>query len=155
MKPRRYESKHRSELLALLRSTKSHPTAAWLLERLRETIPSISLGTVYRNLGLLVESGEILSLQSESGIDRFDADTSVHYHVQCTDCGRVDDLALPAETERDALAAGASGYLISSHRIFYYGICPGCQKRQLGEKGPVGADTEKNAKAQDANGGRC
>lgn len=87
----------------------------------------MSQGTVYRNLSVLSEQGLVQVLRSGSTYDRFDADTSVHYHVVCERCGRVDDLPLPAERERERIAGEVSGYRITGHRIDYYGICPDCQ----------------------------
>ena len=52
-------SKQRDAILTYLHSTKSHPTAETVYENVRESIPNISLGTVYRNLALLEELGEI------------------------------------------------------------------------------------------------
>ncbi len=120
------QTKQRRALLDLLRSTKSHPTAAWLYDGLRKNHPEMSQGTVYRNLSVLAEQGLVQVLRSGSAQDRFDADTSLHYHVACTRCGRVDDLPLPPETERNKAAEALSGYRITGHRIDYYGICPEC-----------------------------
>lgn len=128
--PSRRNTAQRTALLELLRSTKTHPTAAWLHERLREEHKGISLGTVYRNLALLVENGLAIALPTDSGVDRFDAETGEHYHVECERCGRVDDV--PAERQgreraiRDDRAERATGYRITGHRLFYLGICPNC-----------------------------
>ena len=59
-------SKQREALLTLLRSTHSHPSADWLYENLRKEFPNISLGTVYRNLAVLADSGEIVKIQTSS-----------------------------------------------------------------------------------------
>ena len=59
-----------------------------------EEFPNISLGTVYRNLNLLVELGEVQKLTFGDGKDHFDADTSLHYHFVCRSCGAVIDLPM-------------------------------------------------------------
>jgi len=120
-------SKQRKSILELLKSTKTHPTALWLYDRLRENYPSVSQGTVYRNLSILAEQGQIQVLRSGSTFDRFDADISLHYHVICRSCGRVDDVEMRAESDREKAAARASGYLVQSHRLDFFGICPECQ----------------------------
>ena len=120
-------SKQRNALLELLQSTKTHPTASWLYDRLREKHPSLSQGTVYRNLSVLAEQGQIQVLRSGSAFDRFDADTSLHYHVICRQCGRVDDVEMQAENDLERSAAKVSGYLVQSHRLDFFGICPDCQ----------------------------
>lgn len=123
-------SKQRSALLDLLKSTKSHPTAAWLYENLKGTLPDLSLGTVYRNLTVLEEQGLAKVLPSGSGVDRFDADMSGHYHVTCEVCGKVEDVDMPFGTECEAEAVAASGYFITAHRLDFYGICPECRKKK-------------------------
>jgi Fur family peroxide stress response transcriptional regulator len=121
-------SKQRSAILTLLRSTKTHPTAAWLFERLRTDIPGLSLGTVYRNLSTLKDQGLLQVLSPGDGMDRFDADVSGHYHVVCEGCGKVDDLPQGIDRGLEIDAARETGYTITSHRVFFYGICPGCAK---------------------------
>lgn len=122
------KSRQRNALLALLRSTTSHPTAAWLYDKLKGDFPILSQGTVYRNLSILSEQGQIKILRSGSAFDRFDANTNVHYHVICEACGKVEDLDIPCETAQSAEAQKASGYKITSHRLEFFGICPDCQK---------------------------
>lgn len=122
------KSRQRKALLDLLRSTKSHPTAAWLYDKLKASFPDLSQGTVYRNLAILAEQGLVLVLRSGSTFDRFDADTSRHYHVICETCGKVEDIDLPADATLDTTAGKLCGYRISAHRLDFYGICPDCQK---------------------------
>lgn len=126
----RRNTKQRTALLTLLNSTKTHPSASWLYERLREEYPEISLGTVYRNLSVLADEGRLLVLPTAGGIDRFDADTSEHYHVQCERCGRVDDVPRAESTlvagVYDDDVARATGYRITGHSLFFFGICPDC-----------------------------
>jgi len=125
-------SRQRTALLDLLRSTKSHPTASWLYDRLKTEFPDLSLGTVYRNLSLLAGRGEVLVLRSGSTFDRFDADTRAHYHVVCEVCGKVEDVDLAADATLDARAEAASGYRISTHRLDFIGICPACREKNTG-----------------------
>ncbi len=125
--PLRKNSRQRSAILTLLRSTKSHPGAAWIYEQLKPSIPALSQGTVYRNLALLAEQGDIQVLRSGSGMDHYDADCSLHYHVICEKCGRIDDVMLPPAQDREAEAEKMTGYRVRSHRTDFIGICPDCQ----------------------------
>ena len=79
MKTLKY-SRQRESIKACLMGRKDHPTADALYTSIREQFPNISLGTVYRNLNLLVELGEIRKLSCGDGTDHFDYDTSPHYH---------------------------------------------------------------------------
>jgi Fe2+/Zn2+ uptake regulation proteins len=123
------KSRQRTALLQLLKSTKSHPTASWIYDELRKEFPDLSQGTVYRNLSVLAEQGLVQVLRSGSTFDRFDADTSTHYHVTCTVCGKVEDVSMPADRSGEIAAAAASGYLVSAHRLDFYGVCPACRKK--------------------------
>ena len=54
--------KQREVILSVLRGTDTHPTADWVYQEVRKELPNISLGTIYRNLRILVESGQALEL---------------------------------------------------------------------------------------------
>ena len=73
-------SKQRDAIKNFLMTRKDHPTADVVYTKVREEFPNISLGTVYRNLTLLSEIGEITRIRVGDGIDHFDADISLHYH---------------------------------------------------------------------------
>ena len=87
-------SRQREAILNLLCNTKSHPTAAWIYEQVREEIPNISLGTVYRNLSGLAEEGRIKKLAFGDSSVHFDGDVSVHSHFYCEHCGNIVDIWL-------------------------------------------------------------
>jgi Fur family peroxide stress response transcriptional regulator len=119
-------TKQREMILKVLRSTDTHPTADWIYQQVRESLPNISLGTVYRNLRTLVENGEILELSYGSTFSRFDGNPENHYHFTCEKCGNVYDLDLPVRKELDE-AVEKLGMKVQSHRLEFYGICHNCQ----------------------------
>lgn len=88
-------TRQRAVILEELRKTKSHPTADELYSIVRERLPRISLGTVYRNLDFLADSGEIRRLEAAGSTKRFDGDISWHQHVRCLRCGRIGDVMQP------------------------------------------------------------
>lgn len=120
-------SKQREAILTLLASRTDHPTAETLYHDLRETMPRISLGTVYRNLMLAAREGDILRLPCADGIDRFDGTISEHYHVQCTCCHRVMDIPSLCGIMLDAHADAHFQGTISGHSLMFYGTCEDCQ----------------------------
>jgi Fur family ferric uptake transcriptional regulator len=75
-----------------LQKLTSHPTAEELYRIVRQRLPQISLGTVYRNLEVLSEAGEILKLEIAGRQKRFDGNTSRHLHMRCSNCGGVSDV---------------------------------------------------------------
>ena len=87
MQPATKKSKQRDAIIKFLMTRKDHPTADMVYMNIKEEFPKISLGTVYRNLALLSERGEILKLSYEGGSDHYDACTDPHYHFVCQECG--------------------------------------------------------------------
>ena len=85
-------SRQREAIKDFLMTRIDHPTADVVYSNVRTEFPNISLGTVYRNLTLLADLGEIARLRVGDGVDHFDADTSPHYHFVCSECGSVIDL---------------------------------------------------------------
>ena len=119
-------SKQRESLLSVLRNTRQHPTAQEIYEKMRERDPKISLGTVYRNLALLTELGEILRIDTEHDSVHYDGFTHQHYHFVCSDCKGVSDLDMPplsieAEVEKQ------TGCSVSGHSLVFYGKCKNCK----------------------------
>src|SRR3954447_3895909 len=83
----------RRAVLDVLRGCADHPTAAEVLERVRQRHPGIGAATVYRSLGLLVETGEALELSLGDGASaRYDGNVTVHDHLVCDACGRAVDV---------------------------------------------------------------
>jgi len=128
MKTLKY-SRQRESIKTCLMNRHDHPTADALYMSIRETDPNISLGTVYRNLNLLVELGEIRKLSCGSGPDRFDADTHPHYHFICRECGEVQDLPMETSSHVNDLAQGCCHGRIDSHITYFYGVCDECMKK--------------------------
>ena len=109
---------------------KTHPTASELYDMVRKRLPRIGLGTVYRNLELMAESGMILKIEVGGTQKRFDATTDEHYHIRCSCCGKVDDIDVPVVKALVAEAAANSAYRIQGHHVEFTGICSDCQKKQ-------------------------
>ena len=118
-------SRQREAILQFLMTRKDHPTADAVYANIRKEFPNISLGTVYRNLTLLSDRGQLLRLHLGDGVDHFDADTSPHYHFVCERCQAVLDLEMPDIDSIDKLAGKIKG-----HCTHFYGLCPACVKAE-------------------------
>ena len=129
MKQLKY-SRQRESIKACLMARHDHPTADAIYASIREEFPNISLGTVYRNLNLLVELGEILKLRCGVGADHFDADTRPHYHFMCRECGCIEDLPMEISQEINDLAQEHVHGKIDSHITYFYGVCENCMKKK-------------------------
>ena len=68
----------RRVVLEVIRGTGSHPTAEWVHRMVRRRLPRVSLGTVYRNLRLLVEEGLVQEVPGSHA--RFDRNLGRHNH---------------------------------------------------------------------------
>ena len=123
----------RQVILEELSKVKSHPTANEVYDMVRKRLPRIGLGTVYRNLELMADSGVILKIEVGGTQKRFDATTESHYHVRCTECDRVNDIDIPVQEDINAFASQASKYEILGHHIEFSGICEHCQKKSSKE----------------------
>ena len=123
-------TKQKATILETLCSSVSHPTAEWIYQEARKKIPGLSLGTVYRNLNQLRDNGIISELDFGSHQSRFDGNHENHYHLCCTECGRVYDLHMPVIKSIDNKARAASGFMVTGHRLEFYGICVECQEKK-------------------------
>ena len=107
-------SRQRDAILEYLHSTKSHPTAETVYENVRESIPNISLGTVYRNLNMLADAGDILRLSCGGTSDRYDGNPEQHYHFLCRECGNVSDLEMEGLSHINVIAGAGKSLCFSS-----------------------------------------
>ena len=117
----------RRVVLETLAGVDCHPTAVELYEMVREKLPGISPGTVYRNLKVLKDLGYVLELDYGPGAAHYDATVADHCHARCERCGRVVDV--PGATAQTHVAAGPDapeGWRITGHRLELCGLCPDC-----------------------------
>lgn len=122
-------SRQREEIKSFLMTRKDHPTADVVYMNVRKEYPNISLGTVYRNLTLLADMGEIARLRVGDGVDHFDADTSPHYHFVCTECGSVIDLEMDSIDSILEIAGTNFDGQIHGHITYFHGTCGDCCKK--------------------------
>ncbi len=122
-------SRQREAIKEYLAQTKEHPTADTIYMKIRAKHPNISLGTVYRNLNLLAEQGEIMKINCQDGSDRFDGNAKPHYHFLCNDCGKVLDIEMESIDHINKVAGESFDGRIDGHVTFFYGICPDCVQK--------------------------
>ena len=131
MKSETYRNtKQRSRILEILCHTDSHPTASWLYDQMKPEFPSLSLGTVYRNLGILEEQGLLKKIHSGSTFDRYDAITSPHTHFCCTECGSVYDIKEIGISDLLQTANQQTSHNVLDINFSYMGICEECLKKK-------------------------
>ncbi|MDO4554680.1 MAG: transcriptional repressor [Lachnospiraceae bacterium] len=121
-------SRQREAILTNLMNRCDHPTADMIYIDIRKEIPNISLGTVYRNLSLLADKGDILRITTNGKAERFDGKTNDHYHFICQNCGEVTDLPLEHMEDVNQAAQKVFGGKITGHETIFHGICSDCLK---------------------------
>lgn len=119
----------RQVMLEELQKLSFHPTAAELYKITRMRLPRLSLGTVYRNLEILVTMDLVRKLEIAGREARFDGNIDPHNHVRCVRCGAIEDIhGLPADPVSDEIAQKTS-YTIFAQRLELLGNCPDCAKK--------------------------
>ena len=119
-------TQQRRIILDKLRQTKSHPSADELYLMVRQVLPHISLGTVYRNLEMLQKMGLITKIELGGNQKRFDGNTVEHYHINCIVCKRIDDIPLRAVKKIEYSTEEIDYSNIIGHSLNFYGVCKNC-----------------------------
>lgn len=123
-------SRQRDAILANLMHRTDHPTADMIYMDIRKEIPNISLGTVYRNLSLLADRGDILRLSLSDKAEHFDGTTAFHYHFVCHDCGNISDLPMDCFTSLNQAAQEVFDGKITGHSALFHGTCHDCLNKE-------------------------
>ena len=95
-------TRQRAAVYDHLQRADHHPTAEDVYRRVKATVPSISLATVYKALEALVDSGLASKLVAANGSARYDARGDHHYHLRCLRSGVVEDV--PTSFDPDLIA---------------------------------------------------
>ncbi len=139
-------STQRDAILAELRSLTCHPTADELHARLRNRMPRLSLGTVYRNLELLAEHRVILKLATAGSQKRFDGNADPHHHMRCDSCGRIRDMhGMPHDGELEAVLVkilASTG--CHAYQLELAGVCDECRGKAVQRTNRTKRGGEKN-----------
>ncbi|MDY0110327.1 MAG: transcriptional repressor [Candidatus Krumholzibacteria bacterium] len=123
----RRNTRQRQMVLQELRASYVHPTAGEIYQSVRDRLPNISLGTVYRNLDILLETGQAIRLASILGQEaRYDGRCEPHVHFQCHECGRIYDLNSAWPALDDLVGKMLEGHAIAGFQLLLHGTCLEC-----------------------------
>ena len=120
----------RELVLQTLRQVLPHATAEELYEEIAARYPSISRGTVYRNLNLLAQEGAIRKVELPGEPDHYDRLTEKHYHLQCTVCKKLIDAALDPFPDLRKFLQNDEGMTDLDYDITFKGICRDCRRAE-------------------------
>lgn len=118
-------------ILETVRELQCHATADEVYEKIVQKYPQISKGTVYRNLNLLSDMGEIRKLEMPNGAARFDHICQKHYHARCVKCGQIFDVEMDFIEDLDKYIKNTHGFKILGHDIIFKSICLACNNDLL------------------------
>jgi len=127
-------TKQRKVILDILRATDSHPTADWIYAKAKRQMKSLSLGTVYRNLGILAKVGLIQKLDFGLGQSRYDGNIDNHLHLVCDTCGEVKEMPQPKEFSEVKEIEQKTGFIVNRVTMDLHGYCPGCKNLSVEDK---------------------
>lgn len=123
-------SKQRNEILKSIMDSYDHPNAETIYLRVKKIMPNISLGTVYRNLCLLVNQGLVRQICTSYGPNRYDKTLKEHYHFFCRECGELSDVEYHfSATDIYHKMSESSGNKFDGMELTFSGICKNCQNK--------------------------
>ena len=108
-----------------LHACADHPTAEQVYQRVIQTLPSVSMRTVYQTLNDLVAMGELRALRRADEATRFDLRNDHHHHALCDDCNSVIDVDAH-DIDLSTFAIGDAGFNASSADVIIRGRCSAC-----------------------------
>jgi Fe2+ or Zn2+ uptake regulation protein len=130
--------------MAYLASRQSHQSAEEIFAALRPRHPRLSVGTVYRNLHILVAQGKLRALRFGSGQDLYDARLDPHYHLLCDDCGDLRDFEMPILPGLEEGARHLAGdFQLLGHTLVFHGLCRTCSNARARRPAASGASTPR------------
>ena len=122
----RRNTPQRKLIRTILMGCSDHPTAETVYERARAVNPGIGFGTVYRNLSVLVDDGEILRLSIPGSADRFDGTVADHGHYFCHVCGSFGDI----KTDSALTRLAPDGFAVDGLLLIATGRCAACRREK-------------------------
>lgn len=121
-------SHQREQILQAVMESHLHPTAIMVYDALKDQMPKLSLGTVYRNLNQLADAGRIRKIPLPDGSCRFDGTIKGHSHIVCDRCGSVADVMLPTLYELNEAIREETSFTLSSYDVVMHGLCKACHQ---------------------------
>ena len=116
-------------VLDMVKELHNHPTADEVFNAIALRHPTISRGTVYRNLNSLADDGMLRKIKVPDAADRFDHFLEPHYHIKCIKCGNFEDLMVPYKQELVEEASKHTDYQITGYEVVFYGVCSKCNEK--------------------------
>ena len=122
----------KDSVLRAVNEMKRHATTEEVYEFIKKEHPTIGKGTVYRNLDILAEEGELRKIEVPDGPNRFDFILKKHYHVRCVKCGEISDVDMDVISDLLERIHNTHGIEFLDYDILFKGICLKCKEKNYG-----------------------
>ena len=126
-------TRQRQAIWELIQSFPGHPTAEQIYQLAKQKLPKLAIGTVYRNLGLMVQDGTLRRVETPDGPDCYDKNTAPHEHFRCIRCGALSDVDI---VDLKQFLQQQSGEEILSYQLSVQYVCRACRNLQVGGDKP-------------------
>ena len=118
---------HQREVIyRVLLETRTHPNPETIYKKVRQAIPSISLGTVYKNIRTFLDAGLLRELSCRHGTLRLETNPELHHHLVCTRCKAIVDIEKSAVGPVRMLRKPPGGFRVANYSIEFLGLCQTC-----------------------------
>jgi Fe2+ or Zn2+ uptake regulation protein len=112
----------------LLRDRPRHVSAEELLSEASDSLPGVSLPTVYATLELFEQLGIVRRVNGGGGTLLWDTRGDAHHHMICRRCGRIEDMDVPLDLERARRSAARTGFEPHRAEVVVSGLCASCAR---------------------------
>lgn len=129
MRQKGYLTHQRKVILDIVRHSEDHPSAADVIDRLKEKGIHFAYGTIYNSLKYLTENGYIREIRAGDGVSRYDGRMEAHHHIRCRICNRIEEVYVPLPERWLKQAEEETGYIVDDEGFLLEGVCPSCQKK--------------------------
>jgi len=107
---------------------RNHPSPEAIFEKVKREIPSISLGTVYKNIKTFVEAGILKEVSPHHGALRLEANLEAHHHLVCTGCKAIVDIGEAEVEPVHWKRRRPAGFRVDHYSVEFHGVCPDCAR---------------------------
>lgn len=115
-------------ILDYLKSTCCHPSSETVYSEVKQELPNISRGTVYRILKSLKEKKEIQEIPTQ--VSRYDGDVTSHAHFVCERCNEIFDIFEACQECKILKRKKTKVGEIKNYQIHFYGVCKKCRRQK-------------------------
>ena len=116
-------TKQKQLVAQVLQKTERPLTVQEILSRAQKHLPALGIATVYREIGRLIDAGELRLVAIPGDPPRYETPKHHHHHFKCTGCDEVFELD---GCLKNIAKLVPKGFTHETHDITLYGMCRAC-----------------------------